>query len=600
MNKNASAVSAINGIYTLLLIVFVLGGLYIGQSILVPLILGILFAFLLSPLIEKIERWVGRVAAVLILVFMIFCGISVGGYFLTGEIADLAKKLPEYKENIDIKFGSVRTYLDTAIPAIWKSIDKFNSEFSKPEETSPTHVKVPKSSTPAVIPVKVIESKLSWASSAQTLFSSLIHILITTGFVLLLVIFILINREDLRDRLMRLIARGRIGAASRAMEDASQRISHYLFMQLLVNISYGTLVAIGLYFLGIPNAALWGGILALLRFIPYIGTWLAALIPIILSFVVSTSWLTPLFTFGLYLVLDLIVSNFVEPMLYGFSIGVSPTALIVAIVFWTVMWGPVGTLLATPLTVCLAVLGRHVSKLEFLSILLSDERPLSVMEEFYHRLLSDDIDEALTIGETYRKENTLTAFYDFILMPVITQIENDLRFESSDREDAHRLYQSILEITQELHEPQQATAELNVPAQLLCLPARTEGDEIAGTLLCQLLMQQKIHAESLSAKLTSGEIIDSVIRQQPAVVCLSIVASSPVIRVRHLCAKLREELPQLTIIVGLWGLDLAEGVDPLIIKNLETFDVDRVFYTLGDAIAYLTTFDETKTANTLE
>jgi predicted PurR-regulated permease PerM len=179
----------------------------------------------------------------------------------------------------------VRNYLDKTIPVIWKSIDKFNSEFSKPETTPPTKVKTGKNSAVTAIPVKVIESKLNWASSAQTLFSALIHMLITIGFVLLLVIFILINREDLKDRLMRLIANGRIGAASRAMEDASQRISHYLFMQLLVNISYGILVAIGLYFLGIPNATLWGGILALLRFIPYIGTWLAALIPIILSFV---------------------------------------------------------------------------------------------------------------------------------------------------------------------------------------------------------------------------------------------------------------------------------------------------------------------------
>ena len=221
----------------------------------------------------------------------------------------------------------------------------------------------------------------------QVILSPLLGPLGTAGLVILLVIFMLLKREDLRSRLIRLIGQGRISATTRAMEDAGQRVSRYLLMQFLVNVTFGIAVAVGLFFIGMPNAILWGAFATVLRFIPYIGPWIAAAFPIILSLAVSPTWMMPLLTLGIFVSLELICSNVVEPWLYGSSTGVSSIALIVAAVFWTWLWGPIGLLLSTPLTVCLVVIGRHVPRLAFFSILLSDEQALTPAEECYHRLL---------------------------------------------------------------------------------------------------------------------------------------------------------------------------------------------------------------------
>ena len=267
------------------------------------------------------------------------------------------------------------------------------------------------------MPVRIVESQSRLPQILQTTATGLLGPLGTAGLVFVLVIFMLLKREDLRGRMIRLIGQGRISATTRAMDDAGSRVARYLTMQLLVNVSFGSCVAIGLYFIGVPNAALWGAFTAIMRFVPYVGVWIAAAVPLLISFAVSTSWLSPLLTLGLFIVLELINFNALEPWLYGSSTGVSSVALIIAAVFWTWLWGPIGRVLATPLTVCVAVMGQHVPKLQFLSVLLSEEQALAPHEECYHRLLAFGLNEANDLAEAYVKTNSLTSLYDSVLIP---------------------------------------------------------------------------------------------------------------------------------------------------------------------------------------
>ena len=304
-------------------------------------------------------------------------------------------------------------------------------------------------------------SKVNPLELAQRLLAPILGPLGTAALVLLLVIFMLLRREDLRRRLIRLIGKGRISAATHAMDDAGARVFRYLLMQLVVNVSYGIPVAIGLYFIGVPNAVLWGACATVLRFIPYIGPWIAAAIPVALSLAVSPSWTMPLLTIGLFVVLELLSNNVMEPWLYGSSTGVTPIALIIAAVFWTWLWGPVGLILTTPLTVCLVVMGRHVPRLSFLSVLLSDEEALTPAEDCYHRLLTVGEQDELEFVESYLKANSLTALYDSVFVPVIIATETDHRLELLDDEQRLFVEQSLRDIIEDLGTVPQVASKID-------------------------------------------------------------------------------------------------------------------------------------------
>ena len=235
----------------------------------------------------------------------------------------------------------------------------------------------------------------------------------TAGLVVVLVIFMLLQREDLRDRVLRLVGGREVARATEAMDDAAKRISRYLLMQLIINVLYGIPVGIGLYFIGVPNPILWGCLATVLRFIPYLGPVIGALFPIALSFAVAPGWTLPLLTVALFVVLELFSNNVLEPWLYGASTGLSPVAVLVAAVFWTMLWGPLGLLMSTPLTVCLVVLGRHVPQLGFFDVLLGDEPALSPEVKFYQRLLARDPEEATELAEEYLEDGSLDKLYEF-------------------------------------------------------------------------------------------------------------------------------------------------------------------------------------------
>jgi predicted PurR-regulated permease PerM len=355
-----TAAEALVGMWNVLLTAFVIATLYFARDLLIPLALAALLTFLLAPLVRRLERWMGRIGAVLLVVATIFSMIGMAGWVLTRQLVDLATRLPDYKVNIETKIHSFQLPSGGAFKRLSETVEELKKDLSGSDAPTvsqasgkpTTAVAVPARASPT-LPVQVVEtSKANPLQLLQVIISPLLGPLGTIGLVILLVIFMLLKREDLRSRLIRLIGQGRISDTTRALDDAGRRVSRYLLMQLLVNVTYGIAVAIGISFLGVPNAILWGAFATLLRFIPYIGPWIAAAFPIILSLAVSPSWMTPLLTLGLFVVLELISSNVAEPWLYGSSTGVSSFALIVAAVFWTWLWGPIGLLLATPLTVC--------------------------------------------------------------------------------------------------------------------------------------------------------------------------------------------------------------------------------------------------------
>ncbi len=614
--SRTASTDALVGLWTVALTAFVIAALYFARELLIPLALSALLTFLLSPLVGRLERWIGRIAAVLLVVVLIFTATGAAGWMLTRQLVDLATKLPEYKGNIAAKLHSFQAPKGGAFTKFSETVDELKQEL--PGGTAPaaptitqepgkpeTAVASPPHAPTQAVPVKVVEtSKANPFELVQTIITPLIGPLGTAALVLVLVIFMLFEREDLRNRLIRLIGQGRISATKHAMDDAADRVSRYLRMQLLVNVIYGTCIAIGLYFIGVPNAALWGALGTVLRFIPYVGPWIATILPTLLALAVSPGWTMPALTVALFAGIELILNNFLEPLLYGKHTGISSIALIVAAVFWTWLWGPLGLVLATPLTVCLVVMGRHVPRLSFLSVLLSDEEPLTPAEDCYHRLLTVGEQDEMEFVEAYLKANSLTALYDAVLIPVISTAEMDARLDSLDEEQLVHVEQSLRDIIEDFGTrppipskivADQAVAEQTpedapVPAMALspcrvyCLPARAERDELAGAMLAQLLLLQGCEARNAPGKLVAGELLGLVEQADVDVVCISVVAPSTIIHARYLCKKVRAQFPKVKIVIGLWGA--TENVtEPA--KRLRDSGADEVVVSLAEAVVQI-------------
>ena len=558
--KNAAAAESLAAISNVLLGTFIISALYLGRDILVPLALAALLTFMLAPLVTRLQHWLGRVASVLLVVTMIFVGTGAVGWVLTRQAVDLANQLPNYKENIRTKLRTVQMPREGPFSKFSRTMEELKMDLpgsgTGESRLKPDVVKA--DAARKVTPVEVVSGKDERLEFVQGVLAPVLGPLGTAALVLLLLVFMLLQREDLRNRLIRLIGQGRISATSQAMDDAASRVSRYLLMQLVVNVTYGIPVAIGLYFIGVPNAILWGALSTVLRFIPYVGPWIAAAFPILLSLAVSPGWVAPLLTIGLFIGLELISNNVMEPWLYGSSTGVTPMALIVAALVWTWLWGPVGLVLATPLTVCLVVMGRHIPKLAFLGILLSDEEPLTPAEDCYHRLHRAGEHDEIELVETYLKSNPLGALFDSVLIPVVSAAETDHRLGLLETDQLDFIEQGLNEILVELELQQSTTAPEpaaweDADFRVGCVPAKAYRDQLACDMLVQLLRQNGYNAQSAPAQKLSGEQIGWVREVNPHVVCISVVAPTTIIHARYLCAKLRKNFPELKIIVGLWG-----------------------------------------------
>ena len=613
-SKTASA-QALVGLWAIALTAFVIATLYFARELLIPLAVSALLTFLISPFVGRLERWLGRIAAVLLAVVLLFAAVGAAGWMVSRQLVDLAAKLPEYKGNIAAKLHTFQPQRGSTFSKVFQTVDELKKELpggtpsgptitqesGKPETAvaSPPHPPVP------ATPVKVVEtSKANPFALVRTMITPLIGPLGTAFLVLILLIFMLFEREDLRSRLIRLIGQDRISATTQAMEDAADRVSRYLQMQLLVNVIYGVCIAVALYFIGVPNALLWGAFGTVLRFVPYVGPWIAALFPTLLALAVSPGWIKPVLTVALLTAIELILSNVLEPLLYGKHTGISSIALILAAVFWTWLWGPLGLVLATPLTVCMVVMGRHVPRLAFLNVLLSDEEALTPAEDCYHRLLTVGEQDEIELAEAYLKENSLTAFYDAVLIPAMSTAETDARLGALEDEQLDHLRQSVRDMIEDLGtrpavastasqddtvSQQEAQHNLTstmavLPRRVYCLPAQAERDELAGAMLTQLLQQQGFEAATAPGKLSAGELLGLVEKADVDVVCISVVMPSTIIHARYLCKKVRTRFPRVKIIIGLWGAteNITEATG-----RLRDSGADEVVVSLAEALTQI-------------
>ena len=426
--------------------------LYLAKGVLIPLTLAVLLSFLLAPVCGWLERRkLGRIPAVLVTAVLAFTLLGAGVWAVAVQMIDLAPRIPEYQRNIQTKLHSVNDYFSAALSKVRKTAGDIDQSvpLSEPADEPQGREERPQ-------PVRVVLSPPSPLQVIGGTFGSMFVVMGSTGIVIVLVVFFLIRREDLRDRFIRLIGGGQVTVTTQALEDAATRVSRFLLTQLFINITFGLAIAIGLYFIGVPSAILWGMLATALRFIPYIGAWIAAAAPLGLSMAISTGWVAPLLTFGLFVVLELFVANVMEPWIFGKNTGVSSAAILVAAVFWTWLWGPIGLLVATPLTVCLLVIGKHVPQLSFLDTLLGNEPVFELKTRVYQRLLAGDQEEAAELVLDDLEHRPLVEVYDTVLVPALALAETYWHRGELDEGRHKFIFQSLRASIEELGERQQA------------------------------------------------------------------------------------------------------------------------------------------------
>ncbi len=553
--------------------VVVIATLYFARVVLVPFALAVLFSFLLSPLVGVLEKTrLPRAISVLLVVVISMALVGSIGVVVTNQLIDVTNPLPDYKANIKKKVDSLHGSNRTALVRATEAVSELNKEVVEtPSVMLPTarqHQPLG-ASEPAARPVAV--QMVQAPNSPWAFLYGWLGTVGVAGIVLVFTVFMLLRREDLRNRFIRLVGHSHLNLMTQALDDASHRISKYLLLQFLVNASYGLVVGVGLHFIGLPNALLWGVIAAVLRFLPYVGPTIGALLPTVLSLAVFDGWARSLMVVGLFLFIEIIVANFLEPMLYGAQTGISSLAILVAAVFWTLLWGPAGLVLSTPLTVCLVVLGRYVPQLKFLHILLGDEPVLTPEAHFYQRLLAADHREARQVLEQHLLGKSLLELYDSVVIPALGLAERDRHQNDLDEAVERFICQSTRELIEELHDKSAEVEEMSVVAaeghdlkdaasqggtalrpKVVCVPTRDEADEIAGTMLAQLLERDGRDAQCISLG-TTQEMLEQIVNENPDIVFLSALPPFALTYARTLYKKVRARLPDVSIFIGVWN-----------------------------------------------
>src|SRR5688572_4221679 len=616
----------LSAVATAILAVIIISMLYFGRDIFVPVALAILLSFVLAPLVELLQRIsVPRGLAVVSVVILAFSLIFAMGSLLATQLTQLAGDLPRYQTTMSEKIQSFR---DTkagrgTLERASDMLRDLSKELDKPKDAAsaraPGSVLVAGGPTPqAPVPVEVRQPDPGALESLRTLISPLVHPLATTGIIIIFVIFILLQREDLRNRLIRLAGSSDLQRTTAALDDAASRLSRLFLTQLVLNGAFGMVIGIGLWFIGIPSAILWGILAAALRFVPYIGAVIAAAFPLALAVAVDPGWSMLLWTLALFLVVEPLVGHVVEPLVYGHSTGLSPVAVVASATFWTALWGPIGLVLATPLTVCLVVLGRHVERLEFLDIMFGDRPPLSPPEIFYQRMLAGDPTEAAEKAEEFLKERSLSSYYDEVALKGLQLAQADAERGALDPERLTKIRDAVVEFANDLADeddrpppklrsttdPEAASAvesvAENAPYEnlpvlskmallpewqgdhpVLCVAGRSLIDESAAIMLSQLCTAHGLAARVAEAGALSPSNVFQLETTGVAIVCLVYLDASGPAHMRYSVRRLRRKLPNATIILGCW----MKETDAAALEQLrDGAKADLVAASLGEAL----------------
>ncbi len=511
--------------------------LYWAQAVLVPLALAVLLTFVLSPPVTWLERWIGRVAAVLTMVVLVFSTLGLAGWGLARQLDYLAKDLPRYRVNILAKIADVRgAGKGGSVEKLQETIEDIKTDLGK-SETRPQGT----ASRPVVVTSGQVEGfqGFSWLGP-------IVRPLGTAGLVLAMVVFMLLERRQLRDRLLGLAGRGQLAITTKAFDEAGSRVSRQLLMQSLVNLIYGVAAGVGLYVLGVPYPLVWGALGAVLRFIPYVGPVLGAGAPILVSLAATDGWTVPVYVISLFVVLELFTNLVLETVLYAGAAGVSPVALLVSVAFWTWLWGPLGLLMATPLTVCLVVLGKHVPGLEAVGTLLADKPALAPQYSYYQRLLARDQAEAADLIERYIKTESPDSVYDALLLPALNHAERDRLEQRLSPEEEGTVIEATRELLADAGEwirrlrpapfagPNRSAMPAPLrPLRVLGYATNGAADELALAMLTHLLDDLPITLEVATTRLSFTELLSLVQAQTFAAVCLADLPPSPPSKTRY-------------------------------------------------------------------
>jgi predicted PurR-regulated permease PerM len=578
--------------------------LYFAREILIPLAFALILTFVLTPVVALLERSrIGRVPSVAVTVLVTIAAAGCIAGIIAIQLVNAAQELPRYRQNIQAKMAALRIPTTGPFGLAANSVKEIAREFSSPAAPSPELAPPAQNrkqrtapSAPGIpLPVQVVQPPANELEYVRDLVQPVLRPLAVTGLVLVFTVFMLIKRHDLRHRLFRLVGLGQINIMTQVLDDAAQRVSRYLLMQILVNAGFGALFGFGLYWIGVPYPALWGVVAGLLRIVPYIGTMVAAALPIALSLAAFNNWLPPLLVFLLFAGLEMIIGNFVEPWLYGANTGISSLALLVAVVFWTILWGPAGLILSTPLTVCVVVLGRYVPQLSFLHVLLGDEVVLGAEAQIYQRLLAMDQPEAHAIVDRFLEARPLVELYDSVLIPALSLVEQDRHKGAIDPTREEFLFLSINDMITELseHQPahdssqsEDAAAESGpaerLSARIICLPANDRADEVTAAMLAQIL-EQAGHA-ALSLPIAHASLVEMLalleIRQDD-VICISALPPFAFPPARTMCKLIRERFPKVKLVIGVWGFS---GDTEKAKARFERTQPDRLLTSLAQAV----------------
>src|SRR5262245_467968 len=532
-------------------LVLMVACLYWAREVLVPVALAVLLTFLLAPVVDALERWrMPRVPAVVLVMVLALATVGGVGMVLVTQVMSLGAELPRYKDNIREKISDLRLLgRSSGLEPVKDTVTRAAGEAERDvEKTNPAQAKQPKP-TPVVIQPGSGTGLLHLPAALAPWLDPITR----AGLVVLLVPFMLLSRHELRNRMVRLVGFSRLAVTTRALDEASERVSRYLLTQSLVNATFGSLVGVGLFVIGVPYAFLFGFLAGALPFIPYVGVWLGAALPITLSMAVFPGWGKALLVLGLFAILELFTSAVLEVLLYARSAGVSEVGLLVAIAFWAWVWGPIGLLLATPLTVCLVVFAKYVPELEFIWIVMGDTPVFSTDVIVYQRLLAEDVDEASDVVERYAAEHELAEVDDAVLLPVLLHAERDRSRGRIEEREERFVVASVREIVDALGSAAPTASGPLPRIAVFGCAARSEADAVVLSMLRDLLAPSGIDLEIGSADRLSAELVNEVRERGVGVVLVASLPPGGLAQARYLCKRLRTAVPEIKIVVGRWS-----------------------------------------------
>jgi len=601
---------------TVLIAVVVIAALYFGREVLVPIALAILLTFVLAPLVRILQRWYfPRIVAVMLVCLIAFTAIFGLGALMVSQVNQLARNLPGYQSTLGEKIQSLQGVAagTGTLERASEVLKDLGKEIDRPNNNTSPNSLTESGAPDKPIPVEIKQPDPGALQTLVALLTPLIHPLTTTGIVAVFVIFILMQRQDLRNRLVRLAGAQDLQRTTAALDDAGQRLSRLFLTQLALNACFGCVIGAGLWSIGVPSAPLWGMLAMIMRFVPYIGALISAIFPLVLAAAVGPGWTMVLETAALFLVAETIVGQAVEPLVYGQSTGLSPVAVIVSATFWTWLWGPVGLILATPLSMCLVVVGRHIDRLEFLEVMFGDRPPLTPAELIYQRMLANDPVEAAEQARMFLKEKPLIEYYDEILLEGLKLAEADSERGLLNDERKRRIRDAVAEIVDDLSahkdnlesieqgdsktEGESPLAHLNkaegaraiavIPERwrnghpVLCIPGMGLLDEAAAILVAQLVERCGIGARSEQPDALSLSRILGLDTTNVALICLCYVGDATSAQIGYAIRRIRRKASDAFILVSLFGnAKLVDGFDQqsdigVVIQSLDA-TVDKI------------------------